>query len=206
MGKIKTILRYLSIPILIPFIWILRLIEYIQMKKTKNNDAAGAFRLLKLSFFIESLCRYIKGKDPDTIEAEFKQRCKKDGKWYSYDPNIWNRDPTDEEFEAYVEKLKSEGVEGEEDECTYWTEEDWAIYHQAEKLLYAISKTRENRRVIIEGNIEENIFEYDKDINELLKLLSDNNHHEALKKAKEIIQEDENPDEIISIYHLTNNI
>ncbi|WP_157031454.1 hypothetical protein [Brachyspira suanatina] len=38
MEKIKPILRYLSIPILIPFIWILRLIEWIQMKKTKNPD------------------------------------------------------------------------------------------------------------------------------------------------------------------------
>ena len=47
---LKTILRYLSIPILIPFIWILELIHYIKMKQIKDNEADKTASLLKLTF------------------------------------------------------------------------------------------------------------------------------------------------------------
>lgn len=100
----KTILRYLSIPVLIPFIWILKLIHYIQMKIKKADDTEEGISSLKLALFIQSLHNYMKGKDPNILEVSFTKRYK-DGKWYSYDYEHWGRKPTEEEFNEYVENL-----------------------------------------------------------------------------------------------------
>ena len=197
---LKTILRYLSIPILIPFIWILELIHYIKMKQIKDNEADKTASLLKLTFFIESLHNYMKGKDTDTLEVTLSKRYK-DGKWYEYNLEYWGgRTPTDEEIDKYIEEeLIAKGVEGEEDEYTHWTEEDWNIYKEGNKLIYALYKARENRK---KARNEASIFDYDEDIREVMNIQS-SDPREALKIIKQIIAEDENPDEIMVIYNFS---
>ena len=195
---LKTILRYLSIPILIPFIWILELIHYIKMKQIKDNEADKTASLLKLTFLIESLHNYMKGKDTDTLEVTLSKRYK-DGKWYEYNLEYWGgRNPTDEEIDKYIEEeLIAKGVEGEEDEYTHWTEEDWNIYKEGNKLIYALYKARENRK---KARNEASISDYDEDIREVMNIQS-SDPREALKIIKQIIAEDENPDEIMVIYN-----
>ena len=197
---LKTILRYLSIPILIPFIWILELIHYIKMKQIKDNEADKTASLLKLTFLIESLSNYMKGKDTDTLEATLSKRYK-DGKWYVYDLDYWGgRNPTNEEIDKYIEEeLIAKGVEGEEDEYTHWTEEDWNIYKEGNKLIYALYKARENRK---KARNEASISDYDEDIREVMNIQS-SDPREALKIIKQIIAEDENPDEIMVIYNFS---
>lgn len=197
---LKTILRYLSIPILIPFIWILELIHYIKMKQIKDNEADKTASLLKLTFLIESLHNYMKGKDTDTLEVTLSKRYK-DGKWYEYNLEYWGgRNPTDEEIDKYIEEeLIAKGVEGEEDEYTHWTEEDWNIYKEGNKLIYALYKARENRK---KARNEASIFDYDEDIREVMNIQS-SDPREALKIIKQIIAEDENPDEIMVIYNFS---
>ena len=200
MEKIKTILRYLSIPILIPFIWVLKLIHTIKLSLIKDNETEKTASLLKLTFLIESLHNYIKDRDPDTLEVIFIKRYK-DEKWYKYDPEYWGgREPTEEEIYKYIEEeLIAKGVEGEEDEYTHWTEEDWAIYNEGSDLIYAVYKTRENRKI---ANNEANIYAYDEDIQEIMSMQS-SNPRKALERIKKIIAEDENPDEIMVIYNFT---
>ena len=197
---LKTILRYLSIPILIPFIWILELIHYIKMKQIKDNEADKTASLLKLTFLIESLHNYMKGKDTDTLEVTLSKRYK-DGKWYEYNLEYWGgRNPTDEEIDKYIEEeLIAKGVEGEEDEYTHWTEEDWNIYKEGNKLIYALYKARENRK---KARNEASISDYDEDIREVMNIQS-SDPREALKIIKQIIAEDENPDEIMVIYNFS---
>ena len=197
---LKTILRYLSIPILIPFIWILELIHYIKMKQIKDNEADKTASLLKLTFLIESLHNYMKGKDTDTLEVTLSKRYK-DGKWYVYDLDYWGgRNPTNEEIDKYIEEeLIAKGVEGEEDEYTHWTEEDWNIYKEGNKLIYALYKARENRK---KARNEASISDYDEDIREVMNIQS-SDPREALKIIKQIIAEDENPDEIMVIYNFS---
>ena len=197
---LKTILRYLSIPILIPFIWILELIHYIKMKQIKDNEADKTASLLKLTFLIESLSNYMKGKDTDTLEVTLSKRYK-DGKWYVYDLDYWGgRNPTNEEIDKYIEEeLIAKGVEGEEDEYTHWTEEDWNIYKEGNKLIYALYKARENRK---KARNEASISDYDEDIREVMNIQS-SDPREALKIIKQIIAEDENPDEIMVIYNFS---
>ena len=197
---LKTILRYLSIPILIPFIWILELIHYIKMKQIKDNEADKTASLLKLTFLIESLHNYMKGKDTDTLEVTLSKRYK-DGKWYEYNLEYWGgRTPTDEEIDKYIEEeLIAKGVEGEEDEYTHWTEEDWNIYKEGNKLIYALYKARENRK---KARNEASISDYDEDIREVMNIQS-SDPREALKIIKQIIAEDENPDEIMVIYNFS---
>ena len=197
---LKTILRYLSIPILMPFIWILELIHYIKMKQIKDNEADKTASLLKLTFLIESLHNYMKGKDTDTLEVTLSKRYK-DGKWYVYDLDYWGgRTPTDEEIDKYIEEeLIAKGVEGEEDEYTHWTEEDWNIYKEGNKLIYALYKARENRK---KARNEASIFDYDEDIREVMNIQS-SDPREALKIIKQIIAEDENPYEIMVIYNFS---
>ena len=197
---LKTILRYLSIPILIPFIWILELIHYIKMKQIKDNEADKTASLLKLTFLIESLSNYMKGKDTDTLEVTLSKRYK-NGKWYEYNLEYWGgRNPTDEEIDKYIEEeLIAKGVEGEEDEYTHWTEEDWNIYEEGNKLIYALYKARENRK---KARNEASISDYDEDIREVMNIQS-SDPREALKIIKQIIAEDENPDEIMVIYNFS---
>ena len=197
---LKTILRYLSIPILIPFIWILELIHYIKMKQIKDNEADKTASLLKLTFLIESLHNYMKGKDTDTLEVTLSKRYK-DGKWYEYNLEYWGgRNPTNEEIDKYIEEeLIAKGVEGEEDEYTHWTEEDWNIYKEGNKLIYALYKARENRK---KARNEASISDYDEDIREVMNIQS-SDPREALKIIKQIIAEDENPDEIMVIYNFS---
>lgn len=197
---LKTILRYLSIPILMPFIWILKLIHYIKMIQIKDNEADKTASLLKLTFLIESLHNYMKGKDTDTLEVTLSKRYK-DGKWYEYNLEYWGgRNPTDEEIDKYIEEeLIAKGVEGEEDEYTHWTEEDWNIYKEGNKLIYALYKARENRK---KARNEASISDYDEDIREVMNIQS-SDPREALKIIKQIIAEDENPDEIMVIYNFS---
>ena len=196
----KTILRYLSMPILIPFIWILKLIHTIKLSLIKDNETEKTASLLKLTFLIESLHNYIKGIDPDTLDVIFRKRYK-DGKMYTYDWEYWGgRQPTDEEIDKYIEEeLIAKGVEGEEDEYTHWTEEDWAIYNEGSDLIYAIYKARENRKI---ANNEANIYAYDEDIKEVMSMQS-SDPRGALKRVKQMIEEDENPKEIMVIYNFT---
>lgn len=196
---LKTILRYLAIPILIPFIWILKLIHYIKMKQIKDNEADKTASLLKLTFLIESLSNYMKGKDTDTLEVTLSKRYK-DGKWYEYNLEYWGgRNPTDEEIDKYIEELIAKGVEGEEDEYTYWTEEDWATHNEAEKLIYALYKARDNRK---KARNETSIYAYDEDVRELMNMPS-SDPYKVLERVKQIIAEDENPDEIMVIYNFS---
>ena len=196
----KTILRYLSIPILIPFIWVLKLIHTIKLSLIKDNEAEKTASLLKLTFFIESLRSYIRGEDTDTLKVTFQRRYK-DGKWYEYDYEYWGgRKPTEEEIDKYIEEeLIAKGVEGEEDEYTHWTEEDWAIYNEGNNLIYAIYKARENRKI---ANNEQITYAYDEDIKEVMSMQS-SDPRGALKRVKQMIEEDENPEEIMVIYNFT---
>ena len=197
---LKTILRYLSIPILIPFIWVLKLIHTIKLSLIKDNETEKTASLLKLTSLIESLHSYIRGEDTDTLKVTFQRRYK-DGKMYAYDWEYWGgRQPTDEEIDKYIEEeLIAKGVEGEEDEYTHWTEEDWAIYNEGNNLIYAVYKARENRKI---ANNEQITYAYDEDIREIMSMQS-SNPLEALERIKKIIAEDENPDEIMVIYNFT---
>ena len=144
----------------------------------------------------------MKGKDTDTLEVTLSKRYK-DGKWYVYDLDYWGgRNPTNEEIDKYIEEeLIAKGVEGEEDECTHWTEEDWAANNEAEKLIYALYKARENRK---KARNETSIYAYDEDVRELMNMPS-SDPYKVLERVKQIIAEDENPDEIMVIYNFSDN-